>query len=132
MAQLTRTVEKQAKQLRAARSTTRRHQRKVSSLTKRLQDPEKIMAEEFPSVSETEPTRGPPYPRATFPSTPRQVSQSSISNGSCSQGACTSEPLGTRTPATPRTCSKTLICSCGWSPRQVPTAIWSQTASRRY
>ena len=34
VAQLTRTVEKQAKQLRAARSTTRRHQSKVTSLTK--------------------------------------------------------------------------------------------------
>ena len=55
VAQLTRMVEKQAKQLEAARSTTRRHQRKVSSLTKGLQ-PEKIMAEEFPSKSETEST----------------------------------------------------------------------------
>ena len=84
------------------------------------------MAEEFPSDSETEPTRGPPYPRASFPSTPRQVSLSSTSSGSFSQGAFTPEPLGTRTPATPRTCSKTLICSCGWSPRQVPTATQSQ------
>ena len=124
VAQLTRTVEKQKKQLRAARSTTRRHQRKVSSLLKKkLTAPGRIMAEEFPSDSDHSSTAGPPYPRATFPSTPRQVSSCRLS---CSQGACTSEPLGTSTPATPRTCSKTLIRSCGWSPRRVPTAIRSQ------
>ena len=82
------------------------------------------MADEFPSDSETESTAGLPYPRATFPSTLRQVF--SLSLGSCSQGACTSEPLGTRIPATPQTCSKTHICSYGWSPRRVPTAIRSQ------
>ena len=52
----------------------------------------RIMAEKFPSDEETESNRRPPYPRATFPASPRQVSHLSRS-GSCSQVACTSEPV---------------------------------------